>query len=93
MPSFIRHDLTGQRFVRWTVLGPDSQATQALKHKYLKSKTKSVAPTLWKCRCACGALKSIRTHGLLSGTSRSCGCLRSQERTEKARQRKAQDFC
>jgi hypothetical protein len=29
----------------------------------------------WSCRCECGSTGTVRTHDLLSGKSRSCGCM------------------
>src|SRR5437899_11729827 len=31
--------------------------------------------TQWKCRCDCGTEKVIRGSSLVSGVTRSCGCL------------------
>lgn len=52
-------DLTGERFGRLIVLGLD---------KINNGKS------YWKCRCDCGAEKIIVSHGLRSGSTRSCGC-------------------
>ena len=32
--------------------------------------------TLWMCKCECGRMKSFRSGDLMSGNSKSCGCLR-----------------
>lgn len=32
-------------------------------------------PRHWICRCTCGRLTSVQTHHLLSGHTKSCGCL------------------
>ena len=57
-------DLTGQRFDRWTVLA------EAPKTRPGQSK--------WHCRCDCGKEKpAVYYTSLLSGRSRSCGCLKS----------------
>lgn len=37
---------------------------------------------LWECLCFCGTVKNIRSANLLSGKSRSCGCLSSALRNE-----------
>ena len=54
-------DLTGQKFGRLTVL------------KYIKS-TKTGKP-IWLCECDCGNKKEILGESLLSGNTRSCGCI------------------
>ena len=33
---------------------------------------------LWLCKCDCGNLKTIMSHHLSQGTTRSCGCLRNE---------------
>lgn len=35
-------------------------------------------PGRWRCRCSCGAEKSISRHVLRSGKAQSCGCLRRE---------------
>jgi hypothetical protein len=38
--------------------------------------TKRIGRTsLWRCKCQCGAETSARTHELLKGYKKSCGCL------------------
>ena len=32
-------------------------------------------PRHWVCRCSCGKVTSVQTHHLLSGHTKSCGCL------------------
>lgn len=62
-------DLTGQRFVRWTVIAP------AEKHK--------TGAAQYLCRCDCGTEKVLRRSSLTSGNTQSCGCLareRSRQR-------------
>lgn len=54
-------DLTGERFTRLTIL-------HRAKGSYLGVR--------WLCRCDCGRTTRVRTHDLLRGASRSCGCLR-----------------
>ena len=57
-------DLTGQLFGRLTAI------------KYLGSNNKKSA--LWKCVCECGNDNFITTsHHLVSGNTKSCGCLKS----------------
>ena len=59
MAQFI--DLTGKRFGRWKVL-------------HIGTRTKGNRIT-WRCECDCGNIRDVLTHGLLSGKSKSCGCL------------------
>jgi len=60
-------DLTGQVFGRFTVLG--------FSHK--KGTVK-----YWRCRCECGNERTVAAQSLLSGASKSCGCLRSLRRKD-----------
>lgn len=53
-------DITRKRFGKLTVL--KLQTTK--KHK-----------TYWLCQCDCGNTKVIRKDHLLSGATKSCGCL------------------
>ena len=69
-------DLTGKRFGRLVALRASEQRESKRHHRRIQ----------WFCRCDCGAeiLKSSRH--LLSGHTRSCGCLHS-ERTSAAAKR------
>lgn len=53
-------DLTGKRFGKLTVI--------ELSH--IKGQS------LWKCICDCGNQKLVRSRSLISGKTKSCGCLR-----------------
>lgn len=57
-----RFDLTGKTFGRLTVLSFAGIA--ARKRAYT-----------WLCQCACGKTKTVISHCLRSGHTRSCGCL------------------
>ena len=59
---FPRHDLTGQRFGRWTVIG------------LAEYRVKSYA--YWHCVCDCGTLRAVRGKSLTGDETRSCGCYR-----------------
>jgi len=64
-----RIDITGKRFGRLTVI------------KFMQAhETRRVA--LWLCRCDCGTEKVIRTDGLTSGSSKSCGCIQREKARE-----------
>lgn len=54
-------ELIGQRFGRWTVIGPGTPT--------------QTGRTRWLCQCDCGTEKPVCQSDLLAGTSRSCGCL------------------
>lgn len=54
------HELQGRKFGRWSVL--------RYSHKVKGRK-------YWQCECTCGMVKPVREDGLLSGFSKSCGCL------------------
>ncbi len=59
----IINDLSGRAFGRWTVLG--------FSHRNGRT-------AQWLCVCACGTQCTVGSSNLLSGGSRSCGCLRSE---------------
>lgn len=62
-------DLTGQRFERLVVLRrTDNMGKQ----------------TAWLCRCECGTEKAVPYWNLVSGQTRSCGCLCDEVRRESA---------
>lgn len=56
-------DLTGRRYGRFTVI---------------KISSIGCGPTKWHCRCDCGNERIVDGCRLKNGTSRSCGCLRSE---------------
>jgi len=68
MPNCI--DLTGERFGRLTVLYRGMNVERCV---------------VWVCSCDCNPGSKIHVRGaaLRSGTTRSCGCLRSQMATRK----------
>lgn len=57
-------DLTGEPFGRLTVDGPDLKSTP--KRRW------------WIAHCVCGTRKSIRQEALVSGATKSCGCLQRE---------------
>lgn len=63
----------GDIFGRLTVLGVDP-------YSKFTSECKAVYPSRWKyiCRCSCGKTKSFRKGNLVSGHTKSCGCLRDE---------------
>lgn len=63
-------DLTGQSFSRWSVL-----------KNVGKNKNGQLR---WVCRCDCGTQKTVIGYHLMSGVSKSCGCLKA-ELTSKAK--------
>lgn len=63
MAKEINRDLTGKIFERLTVL---SRAPSVNGRK------------MWNCKCECGNTKTIREDSLISGKTRSCGCLHKE---------------
>ena len=57
-------DLTGEKFCRWTVIGPYAENPKGERK--------------WLCRCECGTEKYVLERSLLYGGSESCGCLRKE---------------
>lgn len=62
-------DLTGQRFERLTVL---EQAEPYI------SPSDGKRSTTWRCRCDCGNEVVVLGRNLVTGGTRSCGCLRRE---------------
>ena len=62
-----RIDLTGQRFNRWTVL-----------HQAPRLDASSAKKVHWRCVCDCGIEAVVVSGNLVSGLSKSCGCLHSE---------------
>ena len=59
-----RFDLTGRRFGKLVAL------------EYSRAET---GPPVWRCVCDCGNETFVRSSNLLSGGTKSCGCLRRGE--------------
>lgn len=66
----MKRDLSGETFGRLKVLRKDESRRDR---------------SFWICQCSCGKLKSIYRNHLLTGSSRSCGCLRKEEFSERLR--------
>lgn len=56
-------DISGKVFNNWTVLS--------------YSRVDSSKRTLWNCQCSCGYLKEVNGYSLVSGNSKSCGCVKN----------------
>jgi 5-methylcytosine-specific restriction endonuclease McrA len=70
------HELqTGARFGRWTVIRFDRFVP--------RSKTGTIPHYL--CECDCGTVKSVSRRGLVTGQSRSCGCLHREVSSAQAK--------
>lgn len=63
----IREDMTGKRFGRLLVLGPDPEDKRSKHH--------------WKCICDCGNAISVYSGNLRNGSTQSCGCLAQENRS------------
>ena len=63
-------DLTGQCFGRLTVI---------------EFVTMQKSKSIWRCRCECGAIKEVKGNHLKSGETLSCGCLRDEQRSLRAK--------
>lgn len=57
----IKHDLSGLRFGKLTVVK--------------LSKNSTSRRTIWLCKCDCGKEKEVRSDSLKDGKTKSCGCL------------------
>lgn len=67
------HDISGQRFGRWLVLGVDKDRSFECE-----------GTSFWWCECECGTVRSVPSSGLVQGTSNSCGCLQRELVSERA---------
>lgn len=65
-------DITGKRYGRWIVLGPDRE------NGNLEG---------WKCRCDCGTIRTVQKNNMVSGGSSSCGCHRDEATTKRNKSR------
>ena len=54
-------DMTNQKFGKWTVISKDPK-------KYSDREIR------WVCKCDCGTIRSVRGTALRNGSSKSCGC-------------------
>lgn len=61
-------DMIGRRFCNLTVVAPGNVITTGTACK--KRRT-------WQCKCDCGVTTYVTTGDLVSGNTKSCGCLRS----------------
>ena len=68
----IKIDMTGKRCGRWTVI----------KH-VPRPEYKNGNGVWWLCRCDCGTERVIIGNTLRNGTSKSCGCMRTDMMREK----------
>lgn len=59
------NDLTGQRFHKLVALSLNKAITEKEKNTY------------WDFRCDCGNIKTIRASNVLSGQTKSCGCIKT----------------
>ena len=58
-------DLTGQRFGRLIVIERAESRITPSGYTY----------TMWKCKCDCGNITTVARSSLISGCTKSCGCL------------------
>lgn len=58
-----KHDLTGEIFNRWTVIGYAGRAPGKVSY-----------PVYWMCMCECGKESIVYDRSLKAGLSKSCGC-------------------
>ena len=57
-------DLTNQRFGKLTVIKPTEQRQNQC--------------VVWECKCDCGNITYVKSNSLLSGNTKSCGCLHKE---------------
>jgi HNH endonuclease len=64
----IKKDITGKRFGRLVVIK--------------KTNKKKYGSYVWKCLCDCGNIKEVKRNDLISGATKSCGCLQKEKASE-----------
>ncbi len=64
----MKKDITGMRFGKLTVTGPEESAGSGKSY--------------WRCRCDCGEETVVEYYHLIRGTTKSCGCLRQEYQRE-----------
>lgn len=64
-----RHVPIGTKYTRWLVIGEPT---------FIEQKQRRVSAVM--CRCDCGKERLVRCNKLLSGSSKSCGCLSEDNR-------------
>lgn len=73
LPCKPYNNLLGQVFGRLTVVSIGD-----------RSKTGEVQ---WRCQCSCGSVVDVRTRSLTSGNGKSCGCLKREMASARAKHR------
>ena len=73
------NDLTGRRFGRWTVIGKDPESHRCRTFHPFEEKPSLTTFSKWKCRCDCGTERSVIGINLTAGKSKSCGCLKKEQ--------------
>lgn len=63
-----RKNLAGQRFGMLTAIQPTTERRDA--------------QIVWECKCDCGNTAYVRSHCLISGKTKSCGCNRYKSMVE-----------
>lgn len=71
------YDLTGMRFGRLTVEGRAGTYEAPCGNK----------TPLWSCLCECGCRCLVQSRNLITGRTRSCGCLRSENAKHQSERR------
>lgn len=85
-PKNNRADLTGKRFGRLLIISRTDNIPHPTKHNL------GGWDVAWVCKCDCGKEIVTRSSSLMSGRSKSCGCLRSDIVRESNRNR-TRDKC
>lgn len=67
-------DISGRTFERLTVLYRDTSCRPGR--------------SVWVCECACGAVVSVAGKSLVSGNTKSCGCLQRESRVTNGERKK-----
>lgn len=66
-------DLTGMQFGELTVLGRDAE--------YIDNNGQ-IKRDKWVCRCSCGSETIVIRHDLVTGNTKSCGCIKKRKRAK-----------
>jgi hypothetical protein len=72
-----KQELSGNRYGRLMAIRPDGNIIDDLGRK---------RQVIWLCKCDCGGEARVKSHNLLHGDTRSCGCLQREVRKSSGKQ-------
>jgi len=80
-----RKPLIGQQYGHWLIIAEAPDKLYENKHTNYDS-NRMVHHRIVVARCRCGTTRSVHAANLITGNSKSCGCMKSQIQREKMKQ-------